>query len=215
MQYAPKNVADYELIEAMRVKLTETFTEIAALRQKLVMSEETINQWKRAAIDAESRAIAAESRTIAAETKAMKAESKVMEFDLQSKKGILYWQTLAEQANLRAGLAERKLNAFLQSEAGKKASAAPPPHSWTWCGKNIEEKVEAALKNAKTPLAKIKIMASMVGVNSALKGATYRAIWRAVIMIVHQDKRPCGLSSEKEALYDCICREVNTLKTKS
>jgi hypothetical protein len=209
MQHAP---VDYELIETMRVKLTETFTEIAALRQKLVMSEEIINQWKRAALDAESRAIAAESRTIAAETKAMKAESKIMEINLQSKKGILYWQTLAEQANLRAGLAERKLNAFLQSESGKKASAP----SWTWgSGKSIEEKVVSALKNAKTPLAKIKIMASMVGVNSTQKGTTYRAIWRAVLMIVHQDKRPCGLSMEKEALYDCICKEVNALKTKS
>jgi hypothetical protein len=47
------------------------------------------------------------------------------------------------------------------------------------------------------------------------KGTEYKTLWRAILMIVHEDKRRPGLSPEREALFNCICKRVNELNSKA
>ena len=85
---------------------------------------------------------------------------------------------------------------------------------------NSEERVKNALKTAKSPLAKIRVLAKLVGVvaaaaassNPSGRGSTeYKTLWRSILMIVHEDKRKTGISPQMEDLYNCVCKQVNDL----
>ena len=177
--------------EAIRA---ESLAENDLLKAKLLAAESAMEHWKNEAKNTETRSSiaikAANAMANFAVESQKKAEARAIQAEMTLKSNTAYWKKVAERANLRAAaFSERK------------------PSS---C--DAEEKVERAIKNAHTPFSKLKIMAAMVGVKPiTMKDVTYRKLWKQVIMIVHQDKRPGNISKETSELYDCVCKTVNTL----
>ena len=107
----------------------------------------------------------------------------------------------------------RKLTERAKKNAEATAKDAAPRFS-------NEERVKNALKVAKSPLAKIRVLAKLVGVVAAAaassnpngsKSTEYKTLWRSILMIVHEDKRKSGISPQMEDLYNCVCKQVNDL----
>lgn len=183
--------------EALRVELAEAYSENSMLKQKLETAEAAAAMWKQTSIA---------------------AENKAMNFDMEYRKNTLYCQEMIMKANIRAAMAEKKLNDLIMAIKKKEEenAAAAAAAAATKNIINIEERVEEALRAAKSPLAKLKIMATMVGikVDKNHQQKDYRTLWKSVLMVVHEDKRRPGVSAEVDALFNCICKKVNALPKK-
>ena len=173
---------------------SELSTENELLKAKLLAAETAMEHWKKEAKNTEMRSDiavrAANAITNFALQSEKKSEARAVDAEMKLKSNTAYWKKMADTANLRAtAFAERKS---------------------TSC--DAEEKVERALKHAQTAFSKLRIMAAMIGIKPiAMRDVKYRALWRQVIVMVHQDKRPDDISRETSELYDCICKTVNAL----
>jgi hypothetical protein len=185
---------EYEMNEALKAELAEAFAENDLLKARVAAAEQGLEVWKKEVKKIEYNATvavkAAEARAKFALQTQKDAEARAVTAEMQLKTNTAYWKTVADKANLRAAAAM----------AEKQKTSDP------------EERVLRALKNALTPLSKLKIMAQMVGVgNLELKEVAYIKLKKKVLMIVHEDRRPKNATAETIALYECICRIVNGL----
>ena len=189
---------DYEMTEALKVELGETYAENDLLKVKLSASERSLEYWKnelkRVDHNASISIKAADARTAFALKSQMEAEKRAEYAEKLLKSNTLYWKGVADKANTRL--------AALMAEKQKTSSSSDP-----------DETVERALRNALTPHSKLKIMADMVGVkNIDIKNHDYIKLKRTVLKIVHEDRRSRNdVSRETAELYECICRRVNSL----
>ena len=144
-----ESIIAYELQEALKAELSESFTEIESLRSRL----------------------------------------------FQAESAVAYWKNISERACTRAAVAEKRLRELTAAAASAGA----------------EERVDREIAKGKSPHAKLKIMALMVGIPNT-SNMDYKKLWKTVIMTVHCDKRVrMGLSVEMDALYECVCKRVNAL----
>lgn len=236
--------AQIKLLRHKSVLVDERVAENTTLRQKLALAEESMAQLKFAAIGAEQRALNAEQRAVNTEMQrnkdvmfwqemASKANLRAALADKQLK--TFMDNAEAQKKNAAGGGSTHQAPGGTTGSSGNNSGgkAPPPPPKkptpppqppkfrtcFYWDGKgDLDAKVDQALKTSKTPLAKLKTMCTMVGVDPTLvnqKGTEYKTLWRAILMIVHEDKRRPGLSPEREALFNCICKRVNELNSKA
>jgi hypothetical protein len=211
----------------------EHMAQIPTLHQKLASAEETITQLKSDVVGAKANAIDAEQRAynsdILRERTVMfwqemagRANMRAALAEKQLKTFMDFAAAEAQKTRNESPPAPKK-----PPPPPKKPTQPPPPPKkptqpkacFYWDGKgDVDAQVEQALKAGKTPLGKLKIMCTIAGVDQALidqKGTDYKALWRAILMIVHEDKRQVGVSPEQEALFNCICKRVNALHSKA
>lgn len=196
MSTSKENI-EYELNEAMKSELQQSWAEISMLKASLSEAEKEADSFK--------------TRIVTLQRDAMFLKAKLAQAEREKEKFKLAAHTAEKNAEAKFNMRAELLKKMMERARQKAERGAHPKKP---C-EDVEERVMKALKGAMTPHSKLKVMAELVGVSHTVRNtADYRTLWKTVLMIVHQDKRRDGISAATEELYDCICKRVNDLPKK-
>lgn len=193
-----KDKIEYEINEAMRSELQQSWYENNVLKSNLTKANQDAETFR--------------SNMLMMQRDVLFLKSKLAQSEMEKEKfrmaAAMAEKNAEAKFNMRAELLKKMMERARQKA---ERNMQNKQHS----SEDVEEKVSKALKNAMTPLSKLKVMAEMVGVSQSVRNsADYRTLWKTVLMIVHEDKRRDGISPATQELYNFICKCVNDLPKK-
>jgi hypothetical protein len=215
MQTFDPKVFDYEMNETMRADLTQVYMQNSWYKENFAKMEQLINLKEQENRMLKTRLIQGGQEYERLKARLMLSEQereRLKANDATHHKNDTNDKIPETKFNTREEL-YRKLTERAKKTAEETVKDAAQKN-------NSEERVKNALKIAKSPLAKIRVLAKLVGVVAATaassnpngSGSTeYKTLWRSILMIVHDDKRKSGISPQMEDLYNCVCKQVNDL----